>query len=324
MADMHTSFAATGQQKRPLEDEISSVVDSRIDQSQTIIHTCLSNRMERLEDSLQILLQSYPDAVSTWCNGFLPIHLACIHFTKNVKVMQMIVRANPRGVMEPAKVRAHERERLVCLCSFHCEVRTTLLSRLNQNFCFPDDILKKTAKRSIQPSPKKKNSCFSRGISYSGSYPLHIALTNGASLDVVRLILNEDESLLMKKDRHGYSPLSIALKYKAKPQITNFLLAENRALSTVPDNRMNLPLHLACRLGCCVDVIETLLFSFPLAIHVKNRDGLNPLDLFQRSFECSDDVINLLQAVYHRENVKNIIDIDYDKKTPPTTRGKAA
>jgi len=74
-------------------------------QQNFVIHNCLTNEMAKLEDSLQILLDSYPEAPYTFSDdGYLPIHLACIYHSENLKVVDMIMTANPSAVVEPVSV----------------------------------------------------------------------------------------------------------------------------------------------------------------------------------------------------------------------------
>jgi len=211
--------------------------------------------MPRIEDSLQILLDSYKEASNTFSDeGYLPIHLACIYYPTNVKVVDIVIRANPSGVIEPSK------SPVVC-----SNTDNTITSK----------------------KPKT--------LKYHEMYPLHIALINGASLDVVQLLIFQNVEILTKKDKEGNTPLIVAIKYNAKEEIINFMLAENEMLPKILDKRMNTPLHIACMYGRCEDVVETLMLSFPEGLYVKNVDGLTPLDLAMRSSDCSDDIINLLQ-----------------------------
>jgi len=112
----------------------------------------------------------------------------------------------------------------------------------------------------------------------------------------------------MKKDKNGNTPLNIAIKNNAKAEILYFLLAEKISLTTVLDNSSNAPLHIACMHGCCEDIVETILLSFPAALYLKNHDGRSPLDLARVSFKSSDGVIALLEEALHagHEKLSNI------------------
>jgi len=228
---------------------------SQSNQKNLVIHNCLINRMPRLEYSLQTLLDSYLEAPKTFSDeGYLPLHLACIYYPTNVKVVDIIMTANPSGVIEPSKPPVFD-------------------SNTNNS----------------TTSEKLKT------LKFHGMYPLHIAVMNGASLDVVRLLTFQNAKILTEKDKKGNTPLTIAIKYNTKAEIIKFMLAENEMLSTLLDKKINTPLHIACMHGRCEDVVETLLLSFPEALYIKNFDGLTPLDLAIRSSDCSDDIIDSLQ-----------------------------
>jgi len=220
--------------------------------------------MEKLEDALQVLLDSYLEAPYVFNDdGFLPIHLVCIYYATNVGVVDIIMRANLNGIVEPSK------------------------------------------------SPVvRSNTSHSNTHKYVGTYPLHMAVMNGACLEVIQLLTFRNSCTLIKRDKTGNTPLSIAIKYNAKIEVFNFLLAENDTLSTISDNKNNTPLHIACTYGHYEEVVETLLLSFPEALNVRNHDGLTPLDLAMRSSHCSDEIIDLLQdALYGSVEKLSIIDI---------------
>jgi len=220
--------------------------------------------MEKLEDSLQVLLDSYLEAPYVFNDdGFLPIHLACIYYATNVKVVDIIMRANLNGIVESSK------------------------------------------------SPVvRSNTSHSNTYKYVGTYPLHMAVMNGACLEVIQLLTFRNSCTLIKRDKTGNTPLSIAIKYNAKIEVCNFSLAENDTLFTISDDKNNTPLNIARTYGHHDDVVETLLLLFPQAVNVKNHDGLMPLDLAMRSSHCSGETIDLLQdALYDSAEKLSIIDI---------------
>jgi len=64
-------------------------------QENFVIHNCLTKKMAILEESFQFLLDSYPEALHAFNDdGYLPIHLACIYHSINLKILDMIMRAN--------------------------------------------------------------------------------------------------------------------------------------------------------------------------------------------------------------------------------------
>ena len=137
------------------------------------------------------------------------------------------------------------------------------------------------------------------------SYPIHMALKNNATLDVIRVLANCDETILQTQDKSDKTALSIALQYRAKTEVINWILATDPTLLKIPDFRMNLPLHIVCKYGCDEDILETLLLNSESDVNMKNRDGETPLDLACRSTKYSDNMIDVLRK-YELEGYNQI------------------
>jgi len=76
-------------------------------ENEFLIHKCLThtNKQLNLEDTLPTLLNCYGRAAYMFNHeGFLPIHLACIYHPTNLKVVDLIIKANPSGVVKPVSV----------------------------------------------------------------------------------------------------------------------------------------------------------------------------------------------------------------------------
>jgi len=147
-------------------------------------------------------------------------------------------------------------------------------------------------------------------------FPLHTAVSNEASLDVVHLLTFQNPSALTKRDKNGNTPLNIAIENNAKEEILYFFLAENNSLTTMLDKKSNSPFHIECMYGSCEDVVETLLLSFPAARYLKNHDGRSLLDLARISLRSSDaGVIAALEdALYDGHEKLSNIDIEDENK----------
>jgi len=88
--------------------------------------------MARIEDSLQILLDSYLEAPNTFSDeGYLPIHLACIYYPTNVKVVDIIMRANPSGVIEPVSFNLFQNVKLALFLFIKIKHELTLMFSFN-------------------------------------------------------------------------------------------------------------------------------------------------------------------------------------------------
>ena len=103
-----------------------STITNENDRSKTIVHIVLENRMDKIEDSLPVLLDSYSDAIS-YVNedGFLPIHAACRYYARNSKVIEALARSYPIGIRTPVEV---------CFLHYYFSVFiSTSISRIVQN-----------------------------------------------------------------------------------------------------------------------------------------------------------------------------------------------
>lgn len=133
------------------------------------------------------------------------------------------------------------------------------------------------------------------------AYPLHIALAHGASMDVVKLLVEKAPEVLTEKNGNGMCPLSVAISFRAKPHVIKYLLRQKKRCITFHDHKMNLPLHLACIYGCPIDVIRLLCRVYPKATEQENFDGRTALDIAVRSFMSNDQVVDFLQEITYSQ-----------------------
>ena len=123
----------------------------------------------------------------------------------------------------------------------------------------------------------------------NGSYPIHIALSNNATFNVISLLLksviegylSEPGNMLLLQNKYGATPLHLALLNNLPNEITNLLLSfNNEAMKenalAVKDNDGNLPLHYALIGECANDIIQTIANGYPNAMLEKNNYGKTP------------------------------------------------
>ena len=144
---------------------------------------------------------------------------------------------------------------------------------------------------------EEKRANLQRENAFKQSYPISIALKNNATLDVIRVLCNDDKTLLRKQDKNGKTALSLAIQYQVSTNIINWILATDETICKIPDLRLNLPIHDACKYGCDEDIVETLLLSNESDVNLNNRDGQTPLDIALRASKCSDEVIEVLKNI---------------------------
>lgn len=120
------------------------------------------------------------------------------------------------------------------------------------------------------------------------SYPLHMALCQGASLQVLQLLVQAGPQVLMQKDGpQGFTPLMLALTLLPNRSDAHQLLhkALPQAAGIVGGEDQELPLHVACRntggssSNQSVSVVQELIRDYPAAVVQTNRRGLTPLNI---------------------------------------------
>ncbi len=86
-----------------------------------------------------------------------------------------------------------------------------------------------------------------------GMHPIHICVANGASMEVLKLLVRANPEVLSSPDANGMVPLSLAFKYHWSVKTEYFyemvnllLLTANPDAAKVPDLRSNTSLHYAC------------------------------------------------------------------------------
>jgi hypothetical protein len=130
--------------------------------------------------------------------------------------------------------------------------------------------------------------------------PVHIAIYKKASLPVLKAIVQADPGVLLQKDGPlGLTPLALSLKLSPQDKwIARFLLETQPLAARIACNQtLDLPLHMACREQADMDVIISLLGSYPSALCHANIHGLIPYDIVQRQLPSSFYSHQLLQLL---------------------------
>ncbi len=133
--------------------------------------------------------------------------------------------------------------------------------------------------------------------------PLNIALENGASLDVVQLLVEHcPDAILLEDGPQACGSLSVALYHSASNEVVfTLILAKPDSVQMIDRRHSNSPLHVACAKGASFSVIQTLVQLYSKSLHHRNFHGQTPLDICQRhSSVCSDQVTDFLQDATFR------------------------
>jgi hypothetical protein len=128
-------------------------------------------------------------------------------------------------------------------------------------------------------------------------YPINVALSHGASMGVLRMLVEAGPDVLTQKDGiNGSGSLGIALAAKCNLEMINLLMQANPNCALVADRRGNYPLHVAVSQGMTLDIVRRVYLGYPKAQEMRNFHSDTPLDIAQRSTRCPEEVINFLQS----------------------------
>lgn len=147
-----------------------------------------------------------------------------------------------------------------------------------------------------------------------GAYPLHMAVSNHAPLEVLDKLINAAPNVVRLTNKFGEAPLHLALRgsslFAIDDEAIELLLRsdETDVVLEMPERRSgNLPLHLAVQSESGVSIIVQLLTRFQHAIHVTNNEGKLPMDMAKD--DASEDLIDLL-AVSDEADYQEGVDFD--------------
>lgn len=131
----------------------------------------------------------------------------------------------------------------------------------------------------------------------SYGYPINVALSHRASVEVLAMLVNAGPDVLVKKDgSEGSGSLGIALAANWDLNVIDLLLNANRECASVADRRGNYPLHIAVSAGLPLTTVKRVLIAYPQAQEMRNFHSQTPLEIAQRSMRVGEDVLGFLQA----------------------------
>jgi ankyrin repeat protein len=150
----------------------------------------------------------------------------------------------------------------------------------------------------------EKNPSIVQARNDDGHLPLHIACRFGASLSVIKYLVEQyPESIQIKKDEDAkLRPLHWACWGRASMDVIRYLVALEPEAVRAPSRRHLLPLHYACLqffpLPPCMETVEFLVSMYPEAISTACGDGNLPLHYACSNGEMSRNLIEFLVQQY--------------------------
>lgn len=118
-----------------------------------------------------------------------------------------------------------------------------------------------------------------RHVNKIGESTLYWACNNNAPIDVVERIHSLRPSLILQRDKYGFTPLHAAC-YGSSREVAEFLLRETPEAAAVAECDDWLPLHKAINQNRASPFVRNLLSVHPTAVHAVNRDGDTSLRRF--------------------------------------------
>jgi len=117
-----------------------------------------------------------------------------------------------------------------------------------------------------------------------GNLPIHIASRNGAPVEVVRLLAEQDAATLHMQDRSGALPIHIACCQKSSAvEMLQWLMEQDVGALCTRTSSGALPIHVACLARASIEVFSFLLEQDPRMLQERDRSGALPIHLACRS-----------------------------------------
>jgi len=129
-----------------------------------------------------------------------------------------------------------------------------------------------------------------------GELPLHWALAMDSSVDVVKLLLSAHVDAVKHMDRNGRLPLHWALDLGTSIEVLKLLVNANPGAMTHADKRGMLPLHWVVENGVSLDIVKLLIDANPAATKHADDDGMLPLNIALQRRAPMDMLKMLLDA----------------------------
>ncbi len=244
-------------------------------------------------EEIQLFIKAYPDAVREKNElGDLLLHYA-IRYGASVEVIQLIIEAYPNAVREKNELGE---------LPLHIAVRyggpVEVIQLLIE--AYPDAVRKKNEYGDLPLHSAVKNRPTEIQLP-TDVYP--DAFYKGASVEVLKLLIEEYPDALKEKNYGGELPLHVAAKKGASVEVIQLLIKAYPDAVREEDRSENLPLHTAIAGEASVEVLQLLIKEYPDAAKIENRDGFLPIDRPQIK-EIYDSVKTLVQNLTRSQGLR--------------------
>ena len=200
---------------------------------------------------MKALIDGFPGALKVRADGKLPLHHAC-RDGSSVKVVQLLFDQYPEAIASSP--------------DYH-PANAEILSFLKKQQAYVRQF--------------KTKACALFNKDENGRVLLHHALTGGASLGSVKLLLQGNPTALYIADNNGVTPVHLACQFGTVDIVQYLVDPHNGCLKTLDANN-NSTLHYAC-LGEYVCVVSYLIQKESAFVSTRNSDGKIPFQLLTES-----------------------------------------
>jgi len=135
-----------------------------------------------------------------------------------------------------------------------------------------------------------------RDAAFGGDLPLHVALDNVSSAEVIRELLTAHPPAAAVEDADGFLPLHTALITAACNDVVTAVMVAHPEGCHVSNAKGNSAVHLAAKHGASDDIFASLLAASPSTAATLNDAGYLPLHLAVRKRASSVMVRKLLEV----------------------------
>lgn len=119
---------------------------------------------------------------------------------------------------------------------------------------------------------------------YGGDLPIHIACREGASKDIIHIMLEKSVETTTIQDCEGRLPLHLAAcSSTIHVNSIQDLISYNERATRTPDDFGLLPLHWACTKNAPAINVETIIKAYPFAVEQKDVYDRLPMDRIKAS-----------------------------------------
>jgi ankyrin repeat protein len=136
--------------------------------------------------------------------------------------------------------------------------------------------------------------------------PLHLCCLYRAPIDVIEMVLDAHPSAILTQDSAGWTPIHLAIMHGGDEDIALLLIRRGGwTAAAVQSPFAGSPLHLACRHGSPIAILEELIQSNAKMAAVPNENGVKPAQVVWLQFEKNPANRQVLEQIRRMRRERN-------------------